>query len=199
MNAPDERPVPKVPPLSRAAAEARALAIDREFRPDLLLEAGPFPVPEFFEYHLVERYGLKTGLAELPLGVEGVTEPDGVIKLASEVYDLMHDGQPRARYTAVHEGIHGIQHVPVVRGLQCEILAGNAQPRFYRAKDLPAYRSPEWQANRISAGVLMPWRAVKGLVRRYGRDVDAMMETFLVSRRAAEVRLAQLGEMGWLS
>lgn len=189
--------VPSVPPMSCEDAEKWGEKIVRGFRPELFLRPGPFPVPEFFEFHLVEKYHIKTGPADLPPGVEGVTSPDGTIQLAGDVYDAMFMDNPRARFAAAHEGAHGIVHLPTLRRLNCKLIEGSS-PSLYRRQELPAYRDPEWQANRIAAAVLVPVESLRALTARFGKDLDAVVQVFLVSWTTAQRRLLELERLGWL-
>lgn len=191
------RRVPIVPAMSRWDAERWAKKIVGEYRPDLLDRAQPFPVPDFFEMHLYRKYGLKPGPAELPTGIEGLTDQDGNVLLAGSVYEDMMDGDARARFTSVHEGVHGIVHLPTLKRLNCKLVEGGA-PTLHRRRDIPAFVDPEWQANRITAGVLMPAKAVRQLLATWNRDPLVISEAFGVSRSAASLRIAELGQMGWL-
>ncbi|HXG35340.1 MAG TPA: ImmA/IrrE family metallo-endopeptidase [Dehalococcoidia bacterium] len=189
--------VPVVPPLSHREAEARALRIVRDFQAELLDTPTPFPAEEFFEFYLPQHYGLKTGVAHLPSGIEGVTTPSGEILLGARVYDSLFAGDSRARFTAIHEAIHGILHLPVTREMACQLEEG-LEPRLFRRRELPAYLDPEWQANRVTGAVLMPAATMRILVKKAGKNPSAVASVFQVSYSAAEVRLGQLGKLGWL-
>ena len=178
-------------------AERWGERIVRAYRSDLLVCPAPFPVPDFFEFYLPQKYKVKSGPAELPPGHEGLTEPPGSVLLAGHVYEAMLDGQPRARFTPVHEGAHAIVHLPTLRKLNCRLVEGVGLT-LYRREDLPSYADPEWQANRIAGAILMPKYPVQMLVEKYGHDASALEEIFQVSRAAAEVRLDQAKRMGWI-
>jgi hypothetical protein len=190
--------VPRMPPMSGAEAERWAEQIVRRFRPDLLERPGEFPSHEFYEYHLVEEYGLNTGVAELPFGVEGITYPNGKVRIATHVYEALCDGDVgRAKLTPVHESIHGIVHLRMLRSLGCHLIEGDGlQGVLHRREDLKVYEDPEWQANRIAGAVLMPRQAMRTLIRECGADVQAVVGRFGVSRAAADLRLKQLANMG---
>jgi len=179
-------------------AERLAEEIVREFRPGLLTKPGRFPTHEFFEFYLPRRYHLNTGVEDLPVGIEGITRPNGTIRIAPHVYDAMVDEEDgRPRLTPVHEGIHGIVHLPTLRRLKRALVEGGENgPALYRREDLPPFFDPEWQANRVAGAILMPWRAVAAVVDRYGKDPQALMEAFGVSRQAAGVRFYHLERLG---
>jgi hypothetical protein len=193
--------VPQMPGMRRIDAERRARAIVLAFRPEIWDHPQSFPSAEFFEFHCVERYKLNTGTADLPFGIEGVTRPNGCIRIAASVYDdMLDDLTGRSRFTPIHEAVHGIVHLPTLRRLQVELVEGaSPNPRLYRREELPSFADPEWQANRIAGAMLMPVAAVQAVVARYGRDIRAIMDTFKVSHAAAETRLSQLDQLGWLS
>jgi hypothetical protein len=182
-----------MPGMTHAAAEHWAFTIVRDFRPELLKEPGAFPVLSFYEHHLVRRYHLNTGVAELPVGIEGYTKPDGEIRVAEYVYDGLDADDGRARLTTIHEGIHGVVHLPYLQRMKFTIVSGTAAVGLYRREQLAAYEDPEWQANRIAGAVLMPWPAIKRLRTATGSLSDLqLMRTFKVTGAAASQRLHQV-------
>jgi hypothetical protein len=169
------------------------LEIVREYaayrqREDLLTEVQPFPVEDFYQFYLRERFRLVPGAGELPFGMEGVTYPNGQMLLAPSVYEGLLDGEPRARMTAAHEAVHGVVHLEHLQQAAWQSTSGSA-PALYRRNELPPYADPEWQARRIASTVLMPWPLVKRLLEKHGASVEALKAAFNVSTSAAEVRL----------
>lgn len=192
--------VPRVPGMGHRDAERIAAKVVRDFRPHLLTEPQEFPVAEFFEYHLVERYGLNTGVADLPMGIEGVTKPDGTIRIAAHVYDQLLDGIPgRPRFTPLHESVHGLVHLPTLRQLEVELIESTMdEPRLYRRSELRPFEDPEWQANRVAEAILMPSQSVQAVLARYGPNPHALMGVFKVSFTAADTRIGHLRSGGRL-
>ena len=200
--------VPRMPGMTHIDAERHAYRIVRRFDPALLQNAERFPVIPFYEFHLVEAYDLNTGVANLPLGVEGYTTPNGTVRVARDVYEDVYEDDPRARQTMVHEGVHGVVHLPILQKLRQTIVSGDA-PGLFRREQLAAYEDPEWQANRIAGAVLAPWPAVREVLFGDGhapRDVvglGRLMNVFGLSGTAAQHRLRQanrlfeLEQRGW--
>ncbi|MHB8576341.1 MAG: ImmA/IrrE family metallo-endopeptidase [Dehalococcoidia bacterium] len=181
--------VPLVAPRSRADIAARAIAVVRDFRPELLQEPGRFPIEDFWDLGL-ERYGLR-GYVSDNLGPfdEGITRPDGTIELSSAVFDALGRDDGRARFTTSHEVGHGILHV---REIKEALVSGRTGLR--RSQDVQIFRNPEWQADEFASFLLMPLTAVRELIRRNlwndRREFPGIMShTFGVSPRAAEVYL----------
>ena len=190
--------VPPVPSIGHQKAELIALELVADFQPERLREAGPFNVARWFEFHLPKKYKLNTGVGDMPIGVEGFTIAEGnggLIRLSQSAYDGMLDGRGHDRFTAAHEGVHGIRHLRTIQSLHCEITAGK-RPTLYRRSDIPSYLNPEWQASRIASAILMPWTTLRRLLDKYGEDITLIATTFQVSPSAVIVRLDQLRRMG---
>ncbi|MEM2493681.1 MAG: ImmA/IrrE family metallo-endopeptidase [Nitrososphaerota archaeon] len=190
--------VPRVPGIGHLQAERLGLRIVRDYRADLLVRPIPFPVEDFFEFYLFERYRLRTGPADLPPWIEGITYPDGTICISASTYEALYKGHPRARFTAVHEAVHGILHRPFLQHLQREWVDGR-HITLYRRHELPPYTDPEWQANRIAEAILMPLPVVLDLIRQHGPDPWRLAVTFNVSYSAARVRISHLRRLGLIS
>lgn len=198
----DRRGVPMVAPRKRREIEAYADRLVREVYPDRYDKPTAIPVDDFFEFILPTRFQVKTHVSDrLPSWVEGMAFPPGVsgdypeILLAQPVYERLLDNQPRARFTAAHECLHGLLHLKEIR---MRLVDGHA-PALYRRQEIARYRDPEWQADVFAGTFLLPTPAVTAFVERYGADPDAMAEIFMVSVRAAELRLHYLGGGGLVS
>ncbi len=152
--------VPEVSPMSRAEIEQDARQITRACYPHLLDNPGAFPIVEFFDFMLVERYGLQTGVSELGDGIEGMTFPDGRVLVSEETYRNAVDREGRARMTLAHESYHGIRHTSQIRSQ----LIHSGKVILQRRQSVPAFRDPEWQAKVFAAALLMPASAVRKLV-----------------------------------
>ena len=126
------------------------------------------------------------GIDELPLGVEGIAEPPNRLTISPDVFDALgHAG--RARFTGSHEAVHALLHL---RQLTARLESpGGGAARLHRRSDVPAYRDPEWQANRGAAALLMPARVTWALISKYGFNPDPLVETFGVSQQAATFRV----------
>jgi hypothetical protein len=187
--------VPKVRPCSRPKLELLGANILLNHYPDCWNNPGPLPVEDLFERFLPEEYGVESFIeADLPPNIEGYATPIGdtggpEIAISSYVYDKLEENDGRARFTTVHEIAHGILHV---RQLQ-HALYDKAGTMLFRRTEIPRYLDPEWQATVLAASLLMPTEAVKAIVDRYGADPAALSETFMVSFRAAQLRLHFMG------
>lgn len=195
----ERRGVPMVAPRKRHEIESYADRLVRELYPDQYDTPIAIPVGDFFEFVLPTRFQVNTHVSDrLPAWVEGMAIPPGVsgdrseILLAESVYERLLDDQPRARFTAAHECLHGLLHLKEIR---MRLVDGSA-PALYRRHEIPRYRNPEWQADVFAGTFLMPTPAVKAFVERYGADPRAMAKTFVVSVRAAELRLLFMGRGG---
>ncbi len=189
--------IPRVPGMSGKRAEQIAATVLREYAPNLLNEPAAFPVGHFFEFYMPERYKVTTGVADLPLGIEGITTSNRHVVLAADVYEQMLENDGRSRFTALHECVHGIVHVPILEELRC---SQGASPEgiLYCSNQIPAYANPEWQAHRVAGSLLMPPLAVREVMSRLGPTPSHLASVFCVSPSAAAVRLSQLGQLGWL-
>jgi hypothetical protein len=185
-----------VAPLSRLDIEAKTLKIARDLHPHVLTKPGPFPIREFFEFDLPEVFGLETGVESgLPYGIEGTTDPaDGTVLVAEQVFEAMADGDGRGRFTVGHESGHGVLHVDQLH----RKLVDGRLPGYQRTSQMKPFLSPEWQADYFSAALLMAAPAMARVVSRYGGDVSAVADIFLVSRTAARRRLNTLSALKML-
>jgi hypothetical protein len=144
-----------------------------------LMDQMYFPVLEFLEFglaHFVD--GMEFDIAEAKeLGArEGAVDPlKRVLYIRSDIYDAASKDNGRARFTVAHEIGHALMHVGTLN-------------RALPSQSVPAYKNPEWQANRFSASLLMPRHLVCECY-----SVAQVMEGFVVSREAASLRAEQIG------
>ena len=114
-------------------------------------------------------------------GDEGLTYPNtGVVMIREDVAEAAYQEEGRARFTIIHEIGHLVLHqgVPFART---------------QASNHKIYEDSEWQADTFAAEFLMPVEAVV-----LCRSVEEVMQTFGVSRAAAESRLRKLRKEGLL-
>ncbi|QDV23442.1 ImmA/IrrE family metallo-endopeptidase [Aureliella helgolandensis] len=177
--------VPQVEPLSyREIEEISLRQLERHF-PDLLLAPGPVDVIETWEL-LHDIYKFDTSVTStLPHGVEGRTWPDHRVEVSDATYTLACRGDPRSRFTVIHECAHVWQHASQIRN----VLESGSTLRLNRRDSIPTFRDPEWQANAITAAYMMPACALKILKKRRPLSARLLMQVFNVSYSAANVRL----------
>lgn len=177
----------QVPPRSRAAVRQMSTAL-RAY----LGEVNPYvDVQRLIEHKLMEHFGVIFAVQEpFVLGEdEGRTYPDRlVLELRSDVYDALAAGDPRARFTAMHEVAHLFLH----QGIPLRRASRSAAQR-----NLPHrhYEDSEWQADAFAAEFLMPLEHVLRLPRL---TAAAASVRFKVSLRAAMVRMNVLRNEGLL-
>ena len=120
------------------------------------------------------------------------------------------------RTTLVHECFHWHRHQPyhvlmrmigaddnLGRAIQCQIAAGSTDSDKWKAVDWM-----EWQAKGVAPKILMPAKTVRPLVDKlliefagndpvsdstFERNIDALADTYDVSRQAAKIRLIEQG------
>lgn len=188
--------VPIVAPRSRASIENTARVLLASMYPQCLLEPQPIPMREIFDIDLVKGSSFHPVVADLPPGLEGITDcGTKEVTLAPEIYEGLERNNGRCRFAAAHE----VGHV----ALHAKQLAERAAIKFVnvgglmlaRRSSIKPYRDPEWQANAFAAGLLMPEEMVRKLASQTRRYllVDRIMNTFEVSREAADYRIIKLG------
>ena len=192
-----------VTPRSKAAISRQAQQFLRKHFPKLLISPGRSPMIELFEFTL-DQLGIEAAVKDLPAGIEGITVPAGMpymfergvlcdykhtaVVLAPEVHESLHQDGGRARFTVAHEMYHALYHVPEVEQVWVE----HRTVALAREQDIPAYRNPQWQADKFAAELLMPEPAVVCLVQEYGPGLDRIMWVFGVSRMAAKIRVGEI-------
>lgn len=101
------------------------------------------------------------------------------ICVREDVYDGACNGQGRDRFTLAHELGHLILHTNVELKLA----------RKVSQRDIPAYRSSEWQANCFAGELLMPEKWLKKCASSL-----VVAEQFGVSIQAAQVQLDKMNK-----
>lgn len=180
--------VPIVPALSCYKIGQVAESLIKIAYPTLLQKPQPFPIDKFFEKDLPALLSYEYAVQELPHGIEGATDPiEKEVVLSPDSYDLLLEGNGRARFTACHEIGHVILHA---RFLRERLLDGRGTVKLHRS-NIPAYKDPEYQADAFASALLMPTTHVQNLLKR-GVTSKNLASIFQVSRQAAEVRIAKL-------
>jgi len=171
-----------VPPKSRVMIRQVAGAL-RAY----LGERGCYvDVARLVEHKLMEHFGVVLAVKDATvLGTdEGRSYPDRLrLELRSDVYDALIAGDPRARYTTIHE----VGHLFLHQGIPLRRTAGSATHRHYE--------DSEWQADAFAAEFLMPVEHVRGLLPRTAAFAST---EFAVSLKAAMIRLNVLKAEGLL-
>ena len=131
---------------------------------------------------------------------------------------LEENQQHRYRFTLGHEASHDILHsgffsynpdqmsifdTPMAPMIQCRV--DSTTPKKTDPKDWTDQERMEWQANRLSSAILMPFTAVGIVAKRYPNVRDSVKDyfsliqdvvhTFDVSAEAATYRLKELGNI----
>jgi len=141
------------------------------------------PTVEIIEGVLDQRLNLlsfQVGSHKEMGSAEGYTCPNGTfIMLREDVYEKACAGDPRARFTTIHELGHWAMHtnIPLAR----------ASPN----QRIAPYKLAEPQANQFAAEFLMP----ASFVSRTDAEADLMVR-FGVSNEAARLRLIYLRKEG---
>lgn len=180
-----------VSPLSRVKIEQRALDFLRHDHPELIAKPGWYPAEALFDGPELENHGFTYAVTDFPPGCEGIT--DFISKecvLATSVYNQLKLQLPRARASAIHEFSHVLLHS---NQINYAIQEGRSIVKMERST-LPSYIDPEWQANYMTAALMMPLPHMIELVSTGVTDPGIVMKLFGVSRQAAEIRLKVTNE-----
>lgn len=97
------------------------------------------------------------------------------------VYYAPEKPEVRRRYTVAHEVGHVLLHGDEWLGAAAR--GGGGRRLKQRERDV----------ERFAAELLMPAQMVRAAVRQYGLNIDRLRALFLVSKRAMEIRLRELG------
>jgi hypothetical protein len=170
----------KVPATNRAAVRELTADLRRHFG----LVDPYLDVVRFIEHKLAAGVGLV--FAVQPRSVlgddEGRTYPDRRrLELRDDVYMALRAGDPRARFTAMHEAGHLLLH-PGIPLRRTAAVATHA-----------AFEDSEWQADCFAAEILMP---VEHMMLMPYRTAAYAAKIFGVSLRAAMIRVATLKAEG---
>lgn len=153
---------------------------------------GPFPILKLVEHvfsKVYEDYNFDIA-TETELGDNlGKTYPDKhLIRIREDVYNAAVQGQGLARAVVAHECGHLLLH----QGIPM------AMARREATRELPAYKSSEWQANAIAGALLMPASKIIGLspteiIRKYNVSHSAAQtQLYAVRKEATRWQLPQL-------
>ncbi len=158
----------KVYPLSRKGIRD----IANKIRKDFYLSADKsIDVVKFFEFsapflgfdfEIVEDNEMKNNYAETDLN-------NNIIRIRESVFLGAGDGNPRDRFTIIHEIGHFILHKN--RVLLCR-----------SDEKIRAFENPEWQANTFAAEFLVPYEKAVALSEM------EIVEIFKVSKKVAEIQ-----------
>ena len=176
--------VPVVKPKSWKEISKDAYQLIRDYRPELLEKLGGFPLADFIEFDLIDYTDFKFSIAELPAGIEAVTDlATKELTLAPSTYEGLHNGIGRCRFTVAHELGHIFEH----QYLRLSFENGNRALRLNRGLIRP-FQDPEAQANVFAAALLMPRTAILNLDANE-RTPFNISKNAGVSYDAAEIRL----------
>jgi hypothetical protein len=170
-----------------------------------------FDAQECFEFQLDEitvqhaGHGVRLAHGIERLNTEGLTRWDPEshrleVLLSTGSYESLCRGYPRPRYTVAHELGHVLLHTGEI--IRLGQLDARSQAAMHRgAKEHPAYRDTEWQANAFASALLMPVAAIHAMRLEAGRlpTPDAVARAFGVSVQAAQIRLDNFrrGKLGF--
>lgn len=138
---------------------------------------GPFPILKLAEkifYFIYPDYDFLV-LSENEMGDNlGLTKPDEhIIQIREDVYESAVAGSGLGRMVVAHESSHLLRHQGIPVAMACR----------KATREMPAYRSSEWQANAMGGSILMPASKIIDM------SIDQIIDQFQVSERAAEVQL----------
>ena len=144
--------------------------------------SAAFPIVHFMEFILPQVYP-DASCEVVPAGSlgdkYGETFPvEHLIRLPQDVYDAAVAGDGFARMTVAHEVAHLLWHDKVPIRLA----------RRRAGRELPAYRTSEWQANALAGALLMPIRQIVSM------NPCEVEEKYLVSASAAWVQTQKARE-----
>lgn len=164
-------------PTSRAKIRRLVLYLRDQFN---LRDVKHFPIVHFLEFGLTqidENFQLEIVTIDKMPNEYAITYPEkSKIVIQEDVYENAVEGKGRDRFTIAHEIGHYIMHRPGMMGLA----------RNIKNESVPAYRSPEWQANTFAGEILAPPNVIKGL------NKHQIAKYCGVSLEVAEIQLNQL-------
>lgn len=127
------------------------------------------------------NYGIDVDIIEdhdMPFHIEAECYPSLLfMRIPNRVWELIEQGDPRARFTFMHE----IGHLVLQHDFSLHRESTNRAHK--------AYEDSEWQADQFSAELLMPLSVIN---EKKLFDPHDLAEYFDASLQAAEVRLQQL-------
>lgn len=176
--------VPLVSPLRRIDIDKWGERFLLEYYPDTLRSPTWLDVDDLVTVLLPSEFDIDIGLEDLPPTIQGVTEPPNRLILDAAAYEGI-DKEGSHRFTGTHEASHALGHLPQIQARY----ESSHNVKMFRRSEIPAFRDPEWQANRGAAALLMPATSIRDFVARYGPDAPAAAEAYGVSYTAAAYRI----------
>lgn len=162
----------EVPPCSRATLLQLANVVHKATG---YVGDGPFDVLHLVEVVFPIIYGeydfIVSDVSDMP-DVLGATYPNQhKMVIREDTYNAACQENPFARLTIAHEAAHQLKHEGIL-------------PRFARraTRDIPAYRSSEWQANALAGALLMPADKICNL------SIDSICRRYCVTKSAASTQ-----------
>ena len=136
----------------------------------------PFPILRFLELTLPtldSDYVFEVvDVKEMP-DKYGETFPDkAIIRIRQDVYNGADQGNPRDLFTLAHELAHYLLHQKSELSLA----------RTSYLEEVPAYCSPEWQANTLAAELLCPSEVAAKLT------INEIKKVYKVSTQVAQIQ-----------
>ena len=177
-----------VDPLSAHDIELNSANFLREYQPEVLKGYKPLDVAKLLD-DIFEDKGFSLQLVsekELPTSILGMTEMDNKIIKIRETDYMVCETAGYQRMTITHEVGHPRLHFSQFDRNGMRMLRT-------QSNKIPAFISSEWQARVWASATLMPFPTMIHLLgETQGKTKDdilnAIMEKFIVSRSAADVR-----------
>ena len=193
--------VPIVAPRSSSQIKVVAESTVKKLFPDIQSLLKPSSLYVLFESGSLSKIGFTYGVEELPHPEEAHTDfQSNTIILSSDTYDSLEKGLHRPRFTLAHELGHAVLHTDSMRAASMvsasrqktySVSQNSAEiPKFMRGQ-IPAYRDPEWQANKFASFFLMPERLLDWLADRGMLMASTLARYACASEEAAYYRIKE--------
>jgi hypothetical protein len=184
---------------SRKQVDAMALAVIKNYQPEMLCSLQAFNIQDFFELELPAFRGITTDFKTLSGSIHAYTDINELRCVVSlELMESQHITHQRRflRSTLSHETGHCDIHVPEFRfrkAIAKFVHDKNHQTlRMYREEVVPPYANPEWQAWRYAGSLMMPEQSVLLALNERCSKAD-LCEIFDLNLPFVETRLRALG------
>lgn len=192
----------RVAPRSGANIDEEAASLLMECQPECLDPLAPrrVDVETIFEFDLERLTNFSASYCDYPEGLEGCTDVTSRTCNISSSLNNSNDLQ-FLRSTIGHEIGHVVLHAPQILSAQRTYVFKDAKVSIHyglpRVSDqiIPLYENCEWQANRFSAGLLMPTAPVMTCVQN-SLSLTQIAQVFDVSVPFARSRLKGLKVLG---
>jgi len=196
-------PIPGFPvkPMSGEDIEEKANLILQRYQPDVLDEAKAIDIEWLMDSGIFKDYGFCWQLVaeeDQSPAIEASTHFQlRTVFIRDSLYQKLGADNPRARFTIAHEAGHIVLHTD-----QWDMMIRLAA-RAINVSKLVAYRSPEWQASRFGAALLMPtvpfWTLYEELKADDwyfpGSEIQELASVFKVSLSAVSKRIRDLSKI----